>query len=144
MFDRDTSTETTTRPIGPHPTTPLQRGGHPLHALLPDQDPSTDHAACLSLVEAVRELAGDPASNAEELLALLWLFQTSEHVRRTLCDAPPRRAVIESLCDRFGDPARAWIQFSSGACDLLLEEPDAEAGAEPTPGMGTARGVEPE
>lgn len=71
------------------------------------------------IIENIRDLCRGQDDEPETLAALLWLLVDSEDCRRVLEAASPTGEDLERLCARLGQPARAWVQFSPRACELL-------------------------
>ena len=80
-----------------------------------------------SMVEAIRGLCRKDNEAPAAVATLLWLMSSSEECQRTLDSAPPTREDLENLCQSLGDAARAWVQFSPAACDLLSRPVSAPA-----------------
>ncbi|MEM7584931.1 MAG: hypothetical protein AAF560_16175 [Acidobacteriota bacterium] len=71
------------------------------------------------MIEALQGLMAESRIEEGDLGTLLWLMNSSEHCHQTLETFRPSPAALEALCNRVGDPARAWVQFSPAACELL-------------------------
>ena len=71
------------------------------------------------IIEKIRDLCHEKGEEPEIIAALLWLLVDSEDCRRVLEASSPTGEDLERLCARLGRPARAWVQFSPRACDLL-------------------------
>ena len=82
-----------------------------------------DDSPLKQMIQALRELLQEDRDGETTLGTLLWLMTSSEHCHRTLRAARPSAEALEALCRRLGDPARAWIQFSPAACELLNGPP---------------------
>ena len=71
------------------------------------------------IIEKTYDLCRGEGDEPETLAVLLWLLTASEECQRALEAAAPTGEDLERLCQRLGQPARAWVQFSPQACELL-------------------------
>lgn len=71
------------------------------------------------IIEKTYDLCRGEANEPKTVAALLWLLTASEECQRALETATPTGEDLERLCERLGQPARAWVQFSPRACELL-------------------------
>ena len=71
------------------------------------------------IIEKIRDLCRGDREEPKTLATLLWLLIGLDEFRRALEAASPTGEDLERLCARLGQPARAWVQFSPRACELL-------------------------
>ncbi len=93
------------------------------------------------IIKKIRDLCRTEGEEPETLATLLWLLFATEEFRHALEGASPSGEDLERLCQRLGRPARAWVQFSPRACELLNRPralPD-RLSQRPTPSLDPGR-----
>lgn len=74
-----------------------------------------------TIAKACHDLQSETAGDLHLTATFLWLLNSSEECQRTMNRIRPSREDLELLCHRLGPAARAWVQFSPRACDVLQQ-----------------------